>query len=233
MAQLTSGIIWQGASPANGAHVVAIISGMTGKSQNDKTGRMAQVDILVANTHPVEARKLGEDSAICGACPLKTAVCYVNVGFGPSAKFRALQRGSYAVITPEDANAILKANNVGVRLGSYGDPAMVPTSVWLALIDGITHTGYTHQWRESWFDAQLLDIVMASIDHVNTREDAKARFPGVRTYRMAEDYGQLGADEIKCPSKARDGSRRVQCADCNLCAGQSRNAKDIVIVEND
>jgi len=233
MPKLKSAIIWTGSSPKNGAHAVAIISGMDGKSDNDKTGGMAQVDILLGNVHPVEARKIGADTAICGDCPLKTKVCYVNVGFGPSAKYRALQRGSYAVISPREANAILKANGVGVRLGSYGDPAMVPTNVWLDLVDGIEHTGYTHQWREDWFDAGLLDIVMASIDEVNTREDAKTMHPGVRTYRMAKDYSELDSNEIKCPSKAPDGTRRVQCADCGLCAGKSRKAKDIVIVEND
>lgn len=35
-----------------------------------------------------------------------------------------------------------------VRLGTYGDPAAVPTVVWqTVLAQSAMHTGYTHQWR--------------------------------------------------------------------------------------
>ena len=228
-----SAIIWQGPSPKNGAEVVVIISGMSGKSDNDKTGAMAQVDILVADTHPVEARKRGEDVAICGECPLRSTVCYVNVGFAPASKFRAYQRGSYPVLTPNEANAILRKNGVDARAGSYGDPGIVPVWVWRDLFDGIGHTAYTHQWREPWFDAGHFRYAMASIDHINTRDLLKSMFPGTRTYRIADDYNDIGQDEIKCPSKNANGERVVQCVDCGLCAGMTRQAKDIVIVEND
>jgi hypothetical protein len=233
MKKLQSAIIWQGPSPVDGAPMVALISGMDGSSENTKTGPVAQVAIVRADIHPLEAWRRKLDISACGNCPLRDGRCYVDIARSISSKWNAFNRGNREYITPTQANAILKANGVGVRMGEYGDPAIVPLEVWRELIDSIPHLAYTHQWREDWFDANLLDIAMASIDDVNTRELAKAMYPGVRTYRMAQSYDELDSNEIKCPSKATDGTRRVQCADCGLCAGTSRKAKDIVIVEND
>ena len=229
----SSGILYYGPSPVNGAMVVAIISNMATKSINDKTGDMAQVDILLADAHPYAAIKSGEDTAVCGHCPLRWNVCYVNVGFGPSSKYKAYQRGSYPELTPTEAGRICKAKGKGIRMGSYGDPAMVPYEIWAELLAaaGTMHTSYTHQWAEPWFDSRMLEISMASVDHVNTVDKLQAVLPQARYYRMAQSYDDLAPNEVACPSKGKDGERRVQCKDCGLCAGTSRAAKSVVIVE--
>ena len=234
---ITSAIIYRGPSMADGRPIMAVISQLGPKgSDNAKTGDMAQIDILLEDEHPVEARKTGHDSAICGACPLRVSVCYVNVGFGPASKYRAVKRGNVPEMTPGAVGAILRERGRAIRIGAYGDPGMVPFEIWRALLDaaGTAHTSYTHQWRESWFDPRHLSISMASVDYENTVEELRERFPDARHYRLASDYGDVDRTlEVKCPSKADDGTRRVQCVDCGLCGGTDRAAKSIVIVEND
>ena len=67
-----------------------------------------------------------------------------------------------------------------VRLGTYGDPAAVPASIWSDLVaysDG--HTGYTHQWRTS---PGLRGLCMASVD--SEEEAIEAWALGWRTFRV-------------------------------------------------
>ena len=238
----SSGIIWQGFSPVNGEAIMAIVSGLKTPSDNDKTGPMAQIDILVADEHPIEATKTGADEAVCGACPLRPdrlgkRVCYVNLGFGPASKFRASVRGSYEMITPYQLGVILAYRNRGVRFGSYGDPAMLPYEVaeTILRVSGVKHTSYTHQWMESWFDARHLSYSMASVDAVNTVSKLHAIHPDARYYMLVDSYDSLPAATIACPSNSDkrndDGSRKVTCADCGLCAGAAKQAKNVAIVE--
>ena len=58
-------------SPVDGSEITVAITGMKGTSVNDKTGAMAQVHIMLANIHPVEANRNGSDRAICGDCSLR------------------------------------------------------------------------------------------------------------------------------------------------------------------
>jgi len=238
----SSGIIWTGKSPVNGQEIMAIVSGLKTASDNDKTGPMAQVDILVADEHPIEAIKTGADEAVCGACPLRPdrlgkRVCYVNLGFGPASKFRASVRGSYEMITPYQLGVILAYRNRGVRFGSYGDPAMLPYEVaeTILRVSGVKHTSYTHQWMEPWFDARHLSYSMASVDAVNTVSKLLAIHPNARYYMLVDSYDALPENTIACPSKSdrrnADDKRQVTCADCGLCAGTTRQAKNIAIVE--
>jgi len=238
----SSGIIWQGPSPVNGARIMGIISGLKTKSDNDKTGTMAQIDILLADSHPMEAIRNGSDEAICGNCPLRpdktgTRICYVNLGFAPSSKFRAMVKGSYEFITPEQVGIILAYRQRGVRFGSYGDPAMLPYEVasTILTVSGVRHTSYTHQWTEPWFDTRHLDYSMASVDTVNTVEKLNAIHPGARFYMLVDAYNNLPANTIACPSKSTErnasGARKVTCASCGLCAGTGRKAKNIAIIE--
>lgn len=237
----SSAIIWQGPSPMNGAAIMAIVSGLKTPSDNDKTGPMAQIDILVANEHPMEAIKTGSDAAVCGDCPLRPdklgkRICYVNLIFGPSSKFRASVRGSYEVMTPSELATILAYRQRGVRFGSYGDPAMLPFEVAQTILEsGVRYTSYTHQWAQPWFDARHLTYSMASVDAENTVAKLHAIHPDARYYMLVDSYDALPADTIACPSKSdqrkADGSRAVTCADCGLCAGTDRQAKNVAIIE--
>jgi len=224
----------------DGAPIVAIISGLTTKSLNGKTGDMAQVDILRADIHPIEAVKLGLDRSICGDCPLRldengTRICYVNLVFAPGNKFKTYLNGSYPVMTPEEVGAILKAKGKGFRQGSYGDPYAVPVEIWDRLYDSANTftTSYTHQWNLQDFNPAIFKYAMASVDHINTVEKLRELYPEVRYYRMAKSYNDIDtATEVRCPSKNAEGVRVVTCSECRLCFG-SLKAKNVVIVEGE
>ena len=240
MVKPNSVIIWRGPSLIDGGPIVAILSGLATPSANDKTGPMAQVDILREDVHPIEAVKLGLDYSICGGCPLRIdqngkRICYVNLLFAPGGKFKAMLRGSYPIMTPEQAGAILRAKGIGCRDGAYGDPAGVPLHVWRRLhtAAGTFHTSYTHQWMRPDFDTGLLAYAMASVDSENTVAKLRAIHPTARYYRMASSYDDIDpATEVKCPSKNTAGERVRTCAECRLCNGGLK-AKNIVIVEGE
>ena len=240
--QASSGIIWQGFSPVNGEAIMAIVSGLKTPSDNDKTGVMAQIDILVVNQHPIEAIKSGADAAVCGDCPLRPdrlgkRICYVTLAHAPASKYNAAGRGSYEMITPYQLGVILAYRNRGIRFGSYGDPGMLPFDVAQTILEvsGVRHTSYTHQWMQPWFDARHLSYSMASVDAENTVAMLHAIHPDARYYMLVDSYDALPAATIACPSNSSkrndDGSRKVTCADCGLCAGSDRRAKNVAIVE--
>lgn len=61
-------VVYEGASMINGAPIVGIV---TIESKNIKTGNIANLWILHAEIKPNEAVKSGDDSAVCGDCPLR------------------------------------------------------------------------------------------------------------------------------------------------------------------
>ena len=164
-ATVNGAVIYSGPSRINGDPILAVI---VFKSDNEKTGNMAQVHIIREDKHPVEALRDNTDDAICGDCPLRYVVnpitgkreriCYVNTGFGPAMVYKQYKLGKYPTMSPEDAGAILRTLGRGVRLGAYGDPAAVDVSIWQRLLDaaGTFHTAYTHQWKSDHFQAELL-----------------------------------------------------------------------------
>jgi len=195
--------------------------------------------------HPWEAIKTGMDASICGNCPLRQVwnsdtkkferICYVNIAFGPASKWRKESGpNGYERMTPEEAGDICAANGVGIRAGDYGDPAMLPFEVLDALLSRAPfHTAYSHQWQESFFDVRVFKYAMASVDDTNTVERLRELHgPDVRYYRLVNDYENVASNEAVCPSK-KNGERVRTCAECKLCAGASRPAKSIVIIEND
>jgi hypothetical protein len=229
-------IIYEGPSVYDGAPIVAIA---TFKSKNRKTGVMVQTWIMRADVEPHDAQRDGDDASVCGACPLrplavklaklegeKRAQCYVVVIQAPLSVYRAYKRGSYEYATPEQMRALLQGGMA--RLGAYGDPASVPFHVWQRMGVGsgeFGHTGYTHGWlRPASFDKRILGITMLSVDPVSERDDASLLPSGARSFRVLGPNETPRAGEIECPA-----SRGVQCADCGLCAGTNKQAKNIVI----
>ena len=226
-------IIWQGASPVDGAPIVAIVTGLDSKSANGKTGDMLQTWILLANAHPSEALASGADVSICGACPHRPRVvngkrmrtCYVRMQAPPSV-WKCYARGGYASVSDPRAIAALGRGRA-VRLGSYGDPAMVPTFVWAALVSGArTHTGYTHQSGLESFDANLLALCMRSAD--SEAEARTAYAEGIRSFYVRPFGAPLPKGFAQCPA-AEEAGRRATCADCGLCAGSALRARPISI----
>ena len=230
---MKAGIIYKGPSLLDGKPIVAIA---TWSNRNTKTGAVLQTYILRSDINPLEASKTGEDFSICGDCTMRGEVttdperkqakgrrCYVNLGQGVLIVYKSFLRGIYPM-----ANTQTGRNTLGharfVRVGTYGDPAAVPSFVWTQLLaDATTFTAYSHQsgWRP--------DIAMQSADN---KAQAIAHWKaGRRTFRVIADLGELDkANEALCPA-SKEAGRRVQCTACKLCKGSSLG-KSIAIVEH-
>ena len=182
---------------------------------------MIQTWILPQDTKPTEAVEEGTDDSICGDCRHRKIdgkrTCYVNVGHGPLQVWKGYKAGKYPRL-PE-----LSQITTGrmVRFGAYGDPAAIPSWVWLHLKRHAKGwTGYTHQWRTCC--PSLMDVCMASVD--NEWESRIAKRLGWRTFRCRSTDEPLIQGEIMCPASEEAG-KLSQCETCLLCAGSYSNKK--------
>jgi len=226
---MKNAIIYNGPSLLDGKPIVVIA---TYSNRNKKTGHVVQTYILRSDLNPLEASKTGEDFSICGNCTMRGEVttdpqrkqakgrrCYVNLGQGVLIVYKSYLRGVY-----KEGDARDMGRGRFVRVGTYGDPAAVPSHVWDELLsEADTWTAYSHQsgWRP--------DIAMQSAD---SHADAIAHWKaGRRTFRVIKDLDHLDkAKEALCPA-SKEAGRRVQCTACKLCKGSSL-AKSIAIVEH-
>ena len=214
---------YTGPSAINGEPIKAIVTGTKNPSANRKTGDMLQLWIMPATTLPTEALTSGADQSVCGACVHRPASpevkakkadrCYVNVGQAPNRVWRT----SY----PTDRTT---TRNVPMRLGAWGDPAALPYDVANGLVTK-NHTGYTHQWRTC--DQRFRTICMASVD--TAVEAIEAQKMGWRTFRVHDEAAPIMPNEIMCPA-SKEAGFRTKCAQCGLCAGTTRKAKNIAII---
>lgn len=234
-----SSIIYNGPSLLDGQPIVviAIIS-----SNNAKTGNMIQTYIIRSDINPMQASKTGKDYSICGDCmhrgtatnnpDKKTAqgrTCYVNLGQGPNQVYKAYKANKYPTATPEQIEAL--GTGRMIRLGTYGDPAAVPATVWDNLLKNSTgHTGYTHQHDKS----PDYNRLMYSAD--NAQDAQNAHNKGHRTFRVipVQDYAQNGKgallhNEILCPA-SKENDKGITCNQCKLCTGSQSTGKSIAIV---
>ena len=217
-------IFYRGLSPIDGAPIVAIA---TLKSKNSKTGDMIQTWILREDVSPLDAIASGADASICGNCVHrgrngKSRTCYVDVGKAPQGVWKAFHRGQYIDLSGDpDTIAMLIAQRI-VRMGAYGDPAMVPVRQWRMLLAAAAgRTGYTHAWRRMWAQA-LRPYVMASVDSVAEQDIARAM--GWRTFRVRTENEPLQSNEFVCPASPEGGLRK-QCITCKACDGADRPGK--------
>jgi hypothetical protein len=139
-------VFYRGPSPIDGAPIVAIA---TLDSRNSKTGDMVQTWILREDISPLAAIQSGADRSICGNCIHRGSenqerTCYVDAARAPSMVFDAYHRGQYIDLSEDpDTIAMLMRDRI-VRMGAYGDPAMVPIKQWRMLLAGSAgRTGYT------------------------------------------------------------------------------------------
>jgi hypothetical protein len=228
---ISSGIIYRGPSLIDGAPIVAVA---VFSKRNKKTGGMVQTYIIREDINPLEASKTGADVSICGTCPhrgtatsdpaakqAKGRTCYVVLGQGPLVVFRSYHRGLYDVADPA---AIGRGRMV--RLGTYGDPAAVPSRVWDALLsEAAGWTGYSHQ------SGYRPEMVMQSAD---TYAQALAFWQaGARTFRVIAELAELDpAREVLCPA-SKEAGKRTTCEACKLCAGlATRSPKSVAIVQH-
>ena len=198
---------------------VQIRAVLVSESDNSKTGNMAQLFILRDDVAPHTAQRTGQDSAVCGSCPLRPALsggCYVLTFQGPLSTWKATN-GKGLAGAGEIARA-LKGKTL--RLGAYGDPAALPIHVirHLARIVGGKATGYTHGWRTR---PDLRSFCMASVE--STAQAIEASSQGWRTFRVTTPDAPRMGNEILCPSD------KVSCSKCLLCRGASLTARSVTI----
>lgn len=230
----TGYVIYSGPSLIDGSPIVAIA--LT-SSSNAKTANMVQTYIIRADMDPRDANKSGADYAICGTCPhrgtatddpaaklAKNRSCYVVIGQGPVIVYKGFTAGKYPVAA--DIAAVGRGRMV--RIGTYGDGAAVPASVWQALIsEAEGHTGYSHQAAQpgAAFDAALY---MQSVESV--QQASAAWVQGRRTFRIVASVNDVvRTNEVVCPATA-EGGAKTTCEKCGLCAGASIRAKSIAVV---
>jgi len=221
-------ILFEGPSNIDGKPIVVIAITRT---TNGKTGDMVQTYILRQDIPPLEALATGEDVSICGDCKYRAGgPCYVTVMHGPRSVWAAYKRGSYKKVPTALIADIGRDRHV--RLGTYGDPAAAPLSVWRQLTHlAAGHTGYTHQWRDARF-RQWLMLCMASVD--TPQEASEAQAHGFRTYRVRLAEEPVLPGEFVCPASSEAG-KRLQCEDCLACDGtdlsnqRRRKASPVII----
>ena len=236
---MKSAIIYRGPSLIDGAPIVVIA---IDSARNTKTGRMVQTYILRADLDPREASKSGADYSICGTCPHRGAPtddpnakqakgrsCYVLLGQGVLIAYRSMLRGVYPEATGHAAIAAIGAGKL-VRLGTYGDPAAVPSYIWESLISQAAgHTAYSHQATTQGADFRP-SYMMQSADNEAQARDAWAQ--GRRTFRVVRSVADIvKGSEILCPA-SKEAGRRVTCSQCKLCGGASVAGKSIAIPDH-
>lgn len=215
--RITGGIVYEGTSRINGKPIVVIATGLGNKkSENVKTGEMAQIWILSSRLDPIAANKVGEDEAVCSDCKHRHfRSCYVNLANGPRAVYEAYKRGKYKHLPMNQSTSELFRDQ-NVRLGAYGDPVAAPIEIW----DVITRVcagslGYTHQWRKRK-NKEYKRYCMASCDTV--AEANKAKWLRWRPFLVRQEGEELPPGYFNCPASAEAG-KRLTCAECKVCSG--------------
>ena len=229
-------VLYDGPSKIDGAPIIAIACRIADASNNSKTGAMVQTFIMCRDIAPNKALKTGDDASVCGDCPLRpinkgATRCYVIVHQAPLSVWSAYHRGRYAVPGIDFDAALLPDlfEGLAFRIGSYGDPAAIPSRVWKTATRRVKNrTGYTHQWNKR-IGAGLKNLCMASADNESDVATATAR--GWRTFRVRKHDAPTLENESICPASA-EGGKRVQCASCGLCKGAGIAARNIVIADH-
>jgi hypothetical protein len=209
--------VYTGPSELDGQPIKAVITGTQRPSVNAKTGDMLQLWIMPTSSKPSDAVKNGDDASVCGNCPhrpINGGQCYVRTEHAPNSVYRVQYPST------------VDSRPVPLRLGAWGDPAALPYETVAKLVTG-KHTGYTHQWKTC--DPRFKTLLMASVD--SESEAIEAQKLGWRTFRVRKPTESLSSNEIACPA-SKEAGVRVQCADCGLCAGTSRQAKNIAIIQH-
>lgn len=232
------GFYFTSTSPVDGAPLVTIL---TRGSVNPKTGDVIQSWILREDIPPRVALEDGRDVSICGSCvqrPFLGGRCYVRLHEGVINVWNAYHRGAYRSTLISSTDRIRAwAGGRPLRLGSYGDPAMVPIQTWWMLIHAIggrLWTGFSHCWREPWAQEHRA-LCMASVE--SPEEAAQAQAAGWRTFRTAlYDGGPVARNELWCPASSKMG-KRLTCRRCAACHGNPHNRDaskvgSIVIIEH-
>jgi len=180
-------------------------------SSNSKTGDMVQLAILPIDNKPTEALKTRQ-LPNCSSCAMITS-CYVN-----TVSLNAV----YDQTVDQAVSAVPAQLRAPIRLGSWGDPGLLPLSLLQQLIKAAgSHTGYTHLWQD--IAPSYSTVLMASIDHLTAKRqgltvDQLKRLAwgaGYRTYTILQPGEQESSQERSCLYITNN----TQCRYCKLCNG--------------
>lgn len=220
MANTNGLILWQGLSNFDSQPIVVIATGFTDPSHNGKTGKMIQTWILRQDIPPHEAFKNGEGRSVCGDCKhagYNDATCYVKFYQAPLSIWECYKRGNYNLIN----NNWKVFNDVSLRAGSAGDPAMAPSDIWIeAITRAKSHTGYTHQWRRDYAQP-LKGLLQASCDGIKDYIDATSM--GWKTYLVVPKNSIKPANGLVHCAASKEKGQKTNCSLCHLCDGNSAN----------
>lgn len=203
-------------------------------SANSKTGAMVQSYIMRVDMPPLQALAHKSDDPICGSCihsATNQGTCYVNVFNGPTIVYKAFLRNAYVYVDPHLIAPAL--HGLPVRLGTYGDPAAIPSWVWQNLLSYVdSWTGYTHQWKHMHVQ-DLRQWCMASCD---TKDDVVlARDKGWRPFyvspkgKHAPRKLDVAGHSLKLCPASEEGGKLVQCSTCLQCNGTKGKTDGIYI----
>ena len=240
---ITGVVFYEGPSRIDGSPIIGVA---TFGTANIKTGNLVQTWILRSDIHPIRAINTGEDSSICGSCPLRGRIadasertkpgkydnetdtvnkgrsCYVLVQNAPLQVYGSYHKGNYPKLSEEHRRYFIGR---GLRYGSYGDPVAIPMKYWDKLAKyctGRAEPGYTHQWRNPRFKAWS-KRVMASTHSVAENELAASK--GWRTFRTVTSVDDRAENEIICPASV-EGGYTATCETCGACNGR-RDMNDV------
>jgi len=207
----------------NGEKVAIIATGIKRKTNNRKTGDMVQIWILLADQNPIVAVQSGLDAnTICQGCPFASGQgCYVNVGQAPLAIWKAYSKGKYPKLKPADYGKVFTGKKV--RFGAYGNPTLIP----LAMVKAIASvskgwTGYFHNWREL---GQTKARAYNAYFMASTETETSFNLANTQGLRVFHANIKQPENTVECLSD----SRGISCADCQLCQGWNKKAKNIWI----
>ncbi len=207
-------ILYEGPSQIDGSPIVVIA---TFGSKNRKTGKgrknLIQTWIMRQDVAPWDAKKQDLDKSVCGDVPCR-AWCYVFRG--PLDVWKAYKRGAY----PQQGIRPV-AEDDDLRIGSYGDPAAVPSWVWARhKRRSRSHAGYSHHWRKLGDNWKAL--VMASTE--TPWDTIRANALGWRTFRVKLPEEPLLPFEKECPASEEAG-KILSCVECKQCDGAPNGNK--------
>ncbi len=210
-------VIWEGASPQDGAAIAAIATGFNKPSSNSKTGDMIQIWIIRTDTPPHKAVENNHDVSVCGHCTHRRGRggdCYVLPFQAPLAVYKQYKANKYPRVTNADISTLFAG--LAVRFGAYGDPAFIPIAIIKSIIAAASVSiGYTHQAANAKITINSKDylksVFMASAD--STRHAARLNAQGWQTFRVSYDSEEETKD-ILCKAEA-EGLNCLLCQSCD------------------
>ena len=210
-------------------------------SDNSKTGDGVQIACIPFEWILQGKQAMNKDSAVCFDCPhskSNNATCYVRKGmsnYGLTSKVNSLHsaylNGTLDCLPVDQIETIEVPKLVGkfVRFGQYGEPVLLGERAVNSIAQVASNfTGYTHLWHLPKY-AWAARYFMSSVETAALA--TKAQSKGFRTFRVRSKQSEKQANEVICPASL-EGGRKVTCATCGLCKGNSIGAKSVTIIQH-